>query len=107
MNILLIHQYFLEQGDSGGSRWNEMTRMWTEQGHSVTTLAGMIHYTGIKKREEYKGIYFKRKQQGKVVVWRCHVSEAYNKGFRGRLRGYFSFMFFSLWAGLFKVRGKF
>ncbi|GAA0559830.1 glycosyltransferase family 4 protein [Chitinophaga japonensis] len=107
MNILLIHQYFLEEDDPGGSRWNEITRSWTAAGHTVTVLAGMMHYNGSQKRREYKGVYFKQKQQGQVNVWRCHVSESYNKNFLGRLWGYFSFMFSSLWAGLFKVKGKF
>jgi glycosyltransferase involved in cell wall biosynthesis len=106
MNILLIHQYFLEEDDPGGSRWNEFTRVWTAQGHNVTVLAGMMHYNGKEKRPEYKGKYFVRKSQGSVNVWRCHVSEAYNKHFLGRLWGYFSFMFSSLYAGLFKVKGK-
>jgi len=49
MRILLIHQYFLEQNDGGGSRWNEMARMWALDGHEVTILAGMVHYTtGVK-----------------------------------------------------------
>jgi len=107
MNILLVHQYFLEDDDPGGSRWNEFTRVWTEQGHTVTVLAGMMHYNGSEKRAEYKGRYFVKKQQGSVTVWRCHVSESYNKSFLGRLWGYFSFMFSSLWAGLTKVKGKF
>lgn len=107
MNILLIHQYFLEDNDSGGSRWNEMTKVWTEQGNHVTVLAGMLHANKLKKRDEYKGFYYKKKQQGEVTVWRCHVSEAYNKNFIGRLWGYFSFMFTSLWAGIFKAKGKF
>lgn len=107
MNILLIHQYFLEEDDPGGSRWNEFTRVWTEQGHTVTVLAGMMHYNGKEKRPEYKGRYFVKKQQGHVGVWRCHVSEAYNKHFVGRLWGYFSFMFSALYAGLFKAKGKF
>lgn len=106
MNILLIHQYFLEEDDPGGSRWNEFTRVWTAQGHKVTVLAGMMHYNGKEKKPEYKGKYFVKKQQGAVNVWRCHVSEAYNKHFLGRLWGYFSFMFSSLYAGLFKVKGK-
>lgn len=67
----------------------------------------MIHYNGKEKKEEYKGRYFVKKQQGPVTVFRCHVSEAYNKNFLGRLWGYFSFMCSSLWAGLFKVKGKF
>lgn len=107
MNILLLHQYFLEEDDPGGSRWNEMAKVWTDLGHSVTVLGGMMHANGNEKREEYKGCYFKRKQQGKVNVIRCHVSESYNKNFAGRLWGYFSFMFSSLWAGMFKAKGKF
>ena len=109
MNILVIHQYFLEEDDPGGSRWNEFAKNWTERGVNVnvTVLAGMMHYNGSEKRPEYKGLYFKKQRQGQVVVWRCHVSEAYNRSFFGRLKGYFSFMFSSLWAGLFKLNGRF
>ncbi len=106
MKILLIHQYFLEDDDSGGSRFNEMTKVWTEQGHVVTVLTGMIHANKSQKRPEYKKKYFFNKKQGAVNVWRCHVSESYNVNFLGRLWGYFSFVFSSIWAGLFKVKGK-
>jgi glycosyltransferase involved in cell wall biosynthesis len=107
MKILLLHQYFLEENDPGGSRWNEMTKTWTALGHEVTVIAGMVHANGLEKRAEYKGKYFVKKMQGQVNVQRTHVSESYNSGFLGRLWGYFSFMFSSLWAGLFKVKGKF
>jgi glycosyltransferase involved in cell wall biosynthesis len=106
MKILLLHQYFLEEDDSGGSRWNEMAKSWMEAGHEVTVIAGMMHYGGHEKRAEYKGKYFVKKYQGAVLVHRTHVSESYNSGFVGRLWGYFSFMFSSLWAGWFKVEGK-
>lgn len=107
MRILLLHQYFLEQDDPGGSRFNEMTRVWVDEGHQVTVIAGMMHYSGSEKRQEYKGKYFVKKDQNDVQVIRCHVSESYNKSFRGRLWGYFSFVFSGLWAGLFKTEGKF
>lgn len=107
MKILLLHQYYLEEDDPGGSRWNEMTKMWTSQGREVVVIAGMMHANGLEKRPEYKGKYFVLKKQGKVIVQRTHVSESYNKGFIGRLWGYFSFMFSSLWAGLFKIKGDF
>jgi glycosyltransferase involved in cell wall biosynthesis len=84
-----------------------MTKTWIEQGHTVSVLGGMMHANGSEKRAEYKGRLFKKKTQGDVTVWRCHVSESYNKNFMGRLWGYFSFMFSSLWAGLFKVKGRF
>ena len=98
MNILLLHQYFLEEDDPGGSRWNEITRMWAHQGHSITVLAGMMHANGNQKRQEYKHRYFVKKKQGKVSVIRCHVSESYNSNFLGRLWRYFSFMISSLFV---------
>jgi len=107
MKILLLHQYFLEENDPGGSRWNEISKAWANLGHDVTVLAGMIHYNGNEKLPEYKGKYFVKKQQGSVNVLRSHVSESYNTGFAGRLWGYFSFMFSSFWGGTFKVKGKF
>ncbi len=107
MKILLLHQYYLEDDDHGGSRWNEITKQWAEEGHQVQVIAGMMHYTSSEKRSEYKGIWFKRKKQGSVNVMRCHVSESYNANFVGRLWAYFTFVFSSIWAGLFKVKGKY
>ena len=107
MRVLLIHQYFLELDDGGGSRFNEMTRQWSDEGHEITVLAGMMHANAHEKRKEYKGKRFVKKMHGKVEVIRCHVSESYNNGFMGRLWGYFSFVFSSIWAGFFKTKGKY
>jgi len=107
MRILLIHQYFLEENDSGGSRFNELTKHWSEMGHQITVICGMMHYSSAMKRPEYKGRYFVEKQHGAVRVLRCHVSESYNLNFLGRLWAYFSFVLSSLLGGLFKVSGKF
>ncbi|WP_297338015.1 glycosyltransferase family 4 protein [Algoriphagus sp.] len=107
MNILLIHQYFLEDDDPGGSRFNEMAANWIDQGHTVTVVAGMVHYNGSKKRPEYKSRLFRKKKQGKVNVVRTHVSESYNSNFLGRLWGYFSFMFSSTFAGIFLCKEKY
>jgi len=109
MKILLIHQYFLEKNDGGGSRFNEMTKIWGKRGHEITVLAGMVHYATGKKIEQYKGKYFDEQIDfyPNVDVMRCHVSEAYNVNFIGRLWAYFSFVFSSIWAGLFKVNKKY
>jgi glycosyltransferase involved in cell wall biosynthesis len=107
MKILLLHQYFLEENDPGGSRWNEMAKMWTSQGHEITVLAGMMHYAMPSKRPEYKGKYVVKNIQSGVNVWRCHVSESYNTNFLGRLWAYFTFVFSSIYAGLFKLKGDF
>ncbi len=107
MHILLIHQYFLEEDDGGGSRFNEMSKYWRDLGHDVTVVAGMMHANGSEKRAEYKGRWFMLKNHGGIKVLRCHVSESYNANFLGRLWGYFSFVFSSVYGGLFKCRDQY
>lgn len=107
MRILLIHQYFLEDDDGGGSRWNEISRFWQADGHEITVLAGMVHYMG-HRSAKYSGKYFLREtNRDGVQVIRCHVSESYNKSFLGRLWAYFSFTFSSIWGGLCYTKGKY
>jgi glycosyltransferase involved in cell wall biosynthesis len=108
MKVLLIHQYFLEKGDGGGSRFNELTRTWARSGSKTTVLAGMVHYGTGKKLHRYKGklTFHDPSFYDGVDVWRSHVSESYNTNFIGRLWAYFSFVFSSLYVGLFKVKEK-
>lgn len=108
IRILLIHQFFLEKGDGGGSRFNEMARHWAEAGAEVTVLAGMVHYNTGKKPDKYRRKWVVQEDYSPgVTVLRCHVSESYNKSFAGRLWGYFSFVFSSLYAGLFRLETGF
>lgn len=107
MRILLLHQYFLEENGAGGARWNEICELWAKENHDITVLSGMLHANACEKQPEYKRKLFKRKKHGTIEVIRCHVSESYNSSFMGRLWAYFSFVFSSLWAGLFMARGKF
>jgi glycosyltransferase involved in cell wall biosynthesis len=109
MRILLVHQYFLEKNDGGGSRFNEMTKTWAEMGHHVTVIAGMVHYSTGKKAAKYKGkwTHFEKDFYPGVDVIRTHVSESYNKSFIGRFWAYISFVFSGIWAGLVKAKGKY
>lgn len=108
MRILLIHQYYLEKQDAGGSRFNEMTKVWAAAGHHITVVSGMIHVNGHGKYPRYKGLFFhKEDYEPNITVLRCHVSEAYNVNFLGRLWGYFSFVFSSLLGCFFKIKGPF
>ncbi len=107
MRILLIHQYFLEDNDGGGSRWNEMSRFWQNAGHEVIVLAGMVHYMG-NRPEKYKNKYFLTETNADgIEVIRCHVSDTYNSSFLGRLWAYFSFTFSSVFGGIKYATGQF
>ena len=109
MKILVIHQFFLEKTGGGGARFNEMTRVWSEQGYEITVLAGMVNYITGKKSEKHKGKYFYREKEfyPNLEVIRCHVSDTYNVNFLGRLWAYFSFVFTSSYAGLFLAKKKY
>ncbi|TDE12499.1 glycosyltransferase family 4 protein [Dyadobacter psychrotolerans] len=107
MRILLIHQYFLEDNAGGGSRWNEMSRIWTEAGHELTVLAGTVHYMSSQKSMGKTKNFSKTKNKDGVTVIRCPVYANYNKNFTGRLLAYFSFAFSSSRAGLFYTKSKY
>ncbi len=99
MHILLIHQFYLNDNDPGGSRFNKFVEFWSEKGHKVSVIAGTVNYSTGKSDEKYKNKYItKEKISENVTVYRCHVSKGYNKNFLGRLFGYFSFNFSSSFA---------
>ncbi len=105
MNILIIHQYFLEKQGAGGSRFNQFAKYWADKGHKITIIAGTVDYATGRKNKKYKGkLFTKEKIDKNITVFRCYVSEAYNKNFLGRLWAYFSFTISSTYAGLFLTK---
>ena len=104
MRILIVHQYFLAQGDAGGSRWNQFAKYWARAGHDVSVLAGTVHYATGTKPPRYKGRLFVKEQiEDRLTVYRCHVSESYNRSFLGRFWAYLSFMFSSTLVAMLHV----
>lgn len=83
MHILLIHQFFLRDGEAGGSRFNDMTKTWVESGHRVTVIAGAIHYQS--------GRAIELPEVGHVDVRRVSSSEHVGHARFSRLRSYASF----------------
>jgi len=92
MKILIIHQFYLSPGQPGGSRFNEMSKVWVEQGHQVTVIAGTVNYSSGKAPEDYRGRWLFKEQDGSVTVWRCHVPESYGRSYKGRMWAFFVFV---------------
>lgn len=103
MRILLIHQFFLEDGEGGGTRWNEMSRIWTENEHEITVIAGMRHYMGNRARHYGGNLFHSYTNQDHVKVIRCYAGQS-GKGFLNRLSGFFAFAFTGIWAGVFYAK---
>ena len=84
MKILVVHQYYLFPGASGGSRFNELARLWSDAGHDVTVVAGTVDYATGQVPERYHGRWTTVEQDGPVRVIRCWVPPTYAKGYAGR-----------------------
>jgi glycosyltransferase involved in cell wall biosynthesis len=91
LRILIVHQYYLVKGRPGGSRFNELARLWSEAGHDVTVLAGALDYQSGHTPQEYRGRWITEEYDGAVRVFRCFVPEAYAAGYHGRMWGFFIF----------------
>lgn len=91
MKILVVHQYYLMPGQSGGSRFNEMSRLWSERGHQVTVIAGTMNHDTGRAPERYRGKWVTEEQDGAVRVIRCHVPATYGKSYAGRMWAFFGF----------------
>jgi glycosyltransferase involved in cell wall biosynthesis len=100
VRILVLHQFYLQPGDPGGSRFNEFCRFWAEAGHDVTVVAGSLNYATGRVPERYRGRWNTAEQDGKVRVWRCYVPESYGKSYQGRMWAFFAFTLSAATAAL-------
>jgi len=108
MNILLIHQYYKSKANSEGARWNGMNKVWAEQGHKITVIAGMYDENTGRKFTNCKGKLITIEQHNdSIKVIRAHTSEKYNKNFFWRSWAYFTTFFFGLIGIAFYAKGKY
>jgi lipopolysaccharide/colanic/teichoic acid biosynthesis glycosyltransferase len=104
MKILVIHQYYLQPGEGGGSRFNEMSHLWSRDGHEVTVIAGNLQSATGEKLPKYRWKWLTKENDSGVTVWRCHVSQMYRLGALGRAWAFFTFIVSSTFASL--IAGK-
>ncbi len=93
MKICVVHQYYLMPGQSGGSRFNEMARLWSEAGHEVTVIAGTVDYSTGRVPERYRRRLHTVELDRDVKIVRCWVPELYASGYVGRAFAFLAFQF--------------
>ena len=99
MRILVIHQYYLAASDPGGSRFNELARLWTDAGHTVTVIAGTVNYATGQTAPNTKGWVTPVVENG-IDVRRCYVPSSYTRGYLGRMWAFFGFTLTSTLAAI-------
>ncbi|HEX5475294.1 MAG TPA: glycosyltransferase family 4 protein [Vicinamibacterales bacterium] len=98
MRILVVHQHYLAPGQPGGSRFNELARLWREAGHDVTVVAGNLNYATSETPPELQNRWNVKRVEDGITVWRCHVPSTYNRGHFGRMWAFFGFTLSSVTA---------
>ncbi len=105
MKILIICQSFLREGGSGNPRFNQFAQSWVDLGHQVTVVAARLDPFGKKKDTKHNWfLVTEDKDFHSIKVFRCYVSQLYNKNFYGRFFAYVTFLFSSVVAVLFSGR---
>ena len=84
MRIVLIHQYYLYEGQGGSARFNDMVAYWRGQGWRVQVIAGQVDYATGKKPTFWQGKLWSKSREGGVEIWRVYTPDTYQRSVWGR-----------------------
>ncbi len=106
MRILILTQYFPPEVGAPQNRLYELAVRLRDRGEEVSVLTAMPNYPQMEIHDEYKGKFYLYEDMSGLQVHRSWIYVSKSKGIFKRLLNYFSFVFSSMYVGLFKI-GKF
>jgi glycosyltransferase involved in cell wall biosynthesis len=106
MRILILTQYFPPEVGAPQNRLFELATRLQKNGMDITVLTAMPNYPQMEVYKNYKGKFFFNEQIANLDVYRSWIYVSKNRSIVSRLLNYFSFVFSSLFYGLF-IKKKF
>jgi glycosyltransferase involved in cell wall biosynthesis len=103
MKILFLTQYFPPETGAPQNRLYELALKMKGLGAEVTVLTAFPNYPKYETFEGYRGKFYQKEEISGVEIHRAYIFARPGKSMGLRLLNYFSFVFSSLWAGLFKI----
>ncbi len=103
LKILYISHYFPPEVNAPALRVSEMSAQWIENGADVTVLTGFPNHPNGIIPDKYKGLKRLCENFGKIKLIRTYLYATPNKGFIKRILNYLSFMFSSVFLGIWKI----
>jgi glycosyltransferase involved in cell wall biosynthesis len=99
MNILIIHQNFVDHEHPGGTRHFELASALIRDGHQVKIVAGSLNYLTGERLGPQTGWVNEENLQG-VRILRAYAYPSLHRSFAWRAFSFLTFMFTSVWASL-------
>lgn len=103
MKLLILTQYFPPEVGAPQNRLFELAIRLKAMGLKVEILTAMPNYPQMEIHPLYKGKHYVEEELEGLKVRRCWIYVSKKKSILRRLLNYFSFVFSSLFYGLFKV----
>ncbi len=104
MKLLILTQYFPPEVGAPQNRLYELALRLRSKGIDISVLTAMPNYPQMVVHKEYKGKCYCKEDMNGLKIHRSWIYVSNSKSIIPRLLNYFSFVFSSLWFGLFKIK---
>lgn len=104
MKLLILTQYFPPEVGAPQNRLYELALRLRSKGIDISVLTAMPNYPQMVVHKEYKGKCYCKEDMNGLKIHRSWIYVSKSKSIIPRLINYFSFVFSSLWFGLFKIK---
>lgn len=102
--LIILTQYFPPEVGAPQNRLFELALHLQKTGLDITVLTAMPNYPQMKKYKGYRWKIYKKEEINKLKIHRSWIFVSSSKSKFSRLMNYFSFVFSSLFFGLFVLR---
>ncbi len=103
MKIIILTQYYPPEHGAPQNRLHDLAKRAVDAGHNITVMTAMPNYPKGKVFPEYKGKCSFCETIDGVKVVRSWIFASRSKGLITQLTVYFSFVFSSIFVGVFKL----
>lgn len=103
MKLIILTQYFPPEVGAPQNRLYEMAIRLQKLGVEIEVLTAMPNYPSMVIHKEYKGKWYVKEDMNGMRIYRAWIWVGKSKSIFPRLLNYFSFVFTSMWIGLFKL----
>ncbi len=103
MKLIILTQYFPPEVGAPQNRLYEIAVRLRKMGVEIEVLTAMPSYPNSQIHPSYKGKWYVKELMDEIPVHRSWIWVGKSKSILSRLLNYFSFVFTSIWIGLFKL----